>query len=218
MKNIYPILHSTTLFSGISEDEIAAMLNCLSSIERHFEKGETIFRVGDVIDSLGIVLSGSVTVIHEDFWGNRDILTKALPGQLFAEVYACSSAPLAVSVITSEPTDIIFLNVKKILTTCPTACAHHVKLIRNLLSALAGRNLLINRKLIQVSRRTTKDKLLAYLSAVSAEKGSSDFDIPFNRQELADYLSVDRSAMSAELSRMRDAGLLSFNRNHFTLK
>ena len=166
-----------------------------------------------------MVLSGSVHIVKEDFWGNRNIVTEIGPGQIFAESYACTpGAALGVSVVAAEAAAVMFMNVRRVLTTCSSACEFHSRLLRNLLSVLAEKNLRFNDKLTHMAQRTTRQKLLSYLSAESMRLGSPEFDITFNRQQLADYLSVDRSAMSGELSKMRDEGLLDFYKSHFRLR
>ena len=167
---------------------------------------------------MGLVVSGCVLVIQEDLWGHRNILSKCHTGDFFGEPYAASpGAVLNISVVADEDCEIIFLNVKRLLVTCPTACEHHQKLIRNLVSVLANKILILNDKITHVGKRTTRDKLLSYLSAESIRHSSLSFDIPFDRQQLADYLSVNRSAMSAELSNMQRDGLLRTDRSCFTL-
>jgi CRP-like cAMP-binding protein len=218
MNKYLSVIKKSPLFSGVVEKEIESMLGCLSAVTLDYKKNQFVFRF-DRTDALGLVLSGSVHVIHEDFWGNRNILSKIAPGQLFAETYASTQGvALGIGVIATEPTSVIFLNVRRILTTCPSGCEFHSRLIRNLLSVIAEKNLLLNDKITHMSRRTTREKLLSYLSAESIRQNSSSFNISFNRQQLADYLSVDRSAMSNALCKMRNEGLLSFSKSHFELK
>lgn len=219
MNNNLSLLKSVSLFSGIAENEIDGMLDCLEAKSVDFKKGAYIFRVGDSADSIGLMLSGSALVLQEDFWGNRNIMSQVSEGQIFAEVFACSqSFALNVSVVTETPCSIMFLNVKRILTRCPSNCSHHNRLIRNLVSDLANKNMRFNEKLTHMSQRTTREKILSYLSAEAKRNNGSRFDIPFSRQQLADYLSVERSGLSTELGKMRDEGLLSFVKNHFVLK
>jgi len=218
MKDTIALLKNVPIFTGIDEQELTSMLGCLDAKRETFPKGEYLFHEGDRAEAVGLLLSGSVLVIQEDFWGNRNLMTRIGPGQIFAEAFACSpGAVLNVSVVADEPCDVMWLNVRRILTTCPSACAHHTRMIRNLLSDLAGKNLRFNEKLTHMGQRTTRKKLLSYLSAEAQRQGSSAFEIPFSRQQLADYLSVERSAMSAELCRLRDDGVLRFDRNHFVL-
>ena len=219
MKNFLPVIRSAQLFSGISEDELAAMLSCLSVEKKDFPKEAFVQCAGDTADSIGLVLAGTVLIIQEDIWGNRNILSKAGPGQTFAAAYACApGSNLNVSVIAETPVTAMFLNVKRILNMCPSACSHHSRVIRNLLSELAGKNLRLNEKLTHIGQRTTRSKIMSYLSAEAQRLGTYEFDIPFSRQQLADYLGVERSGLSLELGKMRSEGLLDFRKSHFVLK
>ncbi len=178
-----------------------------------------MLRAGDTAESIGLVLSGSVLVIQEDIWGNRNILSKAGPGQTFAAAFACApGSVLNVSVIAEAPVTALFLNVKRILTICPSACAHHSRIIRNLLGELAEKNLRFSEKLTHMGQRTTRAKLMSYFSAEAQRRGAVEFDIPFSRQQLADFLGVERSGLSLELGKMKQDGLLDFHKSHFALK
>lgn len=219
MKEFVSVIRSSLLFSGISEDELHAMLACLKAEKRSFAKGSFVLRAGDTAESIGLVLSGSVLIVQEDVWGNRNILSKAAPGQTFAAAYACApGSRLNVSVIAETPVTAMFLNVKRVLNVCPSACAHHSRIIRNLLGELAEKNLRFGEKLTHMGQRTTRGKLLSYFSAEAQRLGSYEFDIPFSRQQLADYLAVERSGLSQELGKMRREGLLDFHKSHFILK
>ena len=165
---------------------------------------------------MGLVLSGCVLIIQEDLWGHRNILSKCHAGDFFGEPYAASpGAVLNISVVADEDCEIVFLNIQKLLVTCPTACGHHQKLIRNLVSVLANKILILNDKITHVGKRTTREKLLSYLSAESIRHSSLSFDIPFDRQQLADYLCIDRAAMSTEISKLQKEGFIKTHRNHF---
>ena len=219
MREFLPVIRSAQLFSGISEEELSTVLSCLHAEQKDFSKEVFVLRAGDAADSIGLVLSGSVLIIQEDIWGNRNILSKAGPGQTFAAAFACASgAALNVSVVAEAPVTALFLNVKRILTMCPSACAHHSRIIRNLLNELAEKNLCFSEKLTHMGQRTTRSKLMSYLSAEAQRLGRTEFDIPFSRQQLADYLGVERSGLSLELGKMRDEGLLDFRKSHFVLK
>jgi len=219
LKEFLPIIKTSQLFSGMAEGEISAMLSCLAAKTADYPKGAYILRAGDTVESVGLVLSGNVIIMQEDIWGNRHILSSLAPGQTFAETFACApGAVLNVNVLSETPVAAMFLNVKRILTLCPSACAHHSRIIRNLLGELAEKNLRFNEKLTHMAQRTTRAKLLSYFSAEAQRRGGYVFDIPFSRQELADYLSVERSGLSMELCKLRDEGLLEFNKNHFTIK
>ena len=219
MKDFLPVIRSSTLFSGISEEEVTAMLSCLNAEERSFPKEAFVLRAGDTAGLIGLVLSGSVLVIQEDIWGNRNILSKAGPGQTFAAAFACApGSVLNVSVVAETPVTALFLDVKRILTVCPSACAHHSRIIRNLLGELAEKNLRFGEKLTHMGQRTTRSKLMSYLSAEAQRRGAVEFDIPFSRQQLADFLGVERSGLSLELGKMKQDGLLDFHKSHFVLK
>lgn len=218
MKNYIPLLEKTVLFQGLSETEVTSILQCQSPHYRQYAKHDYLLHTGERAHSIGIVLEGSVTILNEDLWGNRNILTKLGPGQLFAEVYACTQdQPMGVSVMTDEGATVLFLNARRILTICPSGCTFHALLIRNLVSALAQKNLKLNAKLSYLTQRTTRDKLLSYLSEEYLTQGSSTFEIPYDRQQLADYLSVNRSALSKELGMLKEEGLIQFQKNKFTL-
>lgn len=219
MKIFLSVIRSAQLFSGISEEELTAMLSCLNAEKKDFPKEAFVLRAGDAADSIGLVLSGTVLIIQEDIWGNRNILSKAGPGQTFAAAYACApGSKLDVSVIAETPVAAMFLNVKRILNVCPSACSRHSRVIRNLLSELAGKNLRLNEKLTHIGQRTTRSKIMSYLSAEAQRLGTYEFDIPFSRQQLADYLAVERSGLSLELGKMRCEGLIDFHKSHFILK
>lgn len=219
MKEYPQIIRSSTLFSGISEEELTAMLSCLETREERFPKDTFLLRAGDTAESVGLVLSGSVLIVQEDIWGNRNILSKAGAGQTFAAAYACAPGSLLnVSVLAETPVTAMFLNVKRVLNVCPSACEHHSRIIRNLLGELAEKNLRFGEKLTHMGQRTTRAKLMSYLSAEAQRLGTCEFDIPFSRQQLADYLAVERTGLSQELGKMRSEGLLDFHKSHFVLK
>ena len=218
MQKYLPVLRSCPFFTGLTDDEILSILHCVSATKITRPRGAYIFRAGDYTEVMGLMLSGSTLVIQEDLWGHRNILSKCNTGDFFGEPYAATpGAILNISVVAEEDCEILLLNVKRLLTACPTACDHHQKLIRNLVSVLANKILLFNDKITHVSKRTTREKLLSYLSAESIRQSSLSFDIPFDRQQLADFLCVERAAMSVELSKLQKEGLLVTKRNHFEL-
>ena len=195
------------------------MLSCLSASKRFYKKDEFILSAGDEVSSLGLMLAGRCHIVKDDFWGSRNIVAEVDPGEIFAESFACAAgAELSVSVLAAEDAAVMFMDARRAMSVCSSACPFHTRLIRNLLAVLAAKNLQMNEKLGHVTQRSTRKKLLSYLSSAAQKSGADSFEIPFNRQELADYLAADRSALSAELCRMRDEGLLEFDRNHFVLK
>lgn len=212
------ILRNSEFFSNLNDNEILSILHCLNAKPIHKKAGEYILRAGDSIDSMWFVLSGSVLTIQEDLWGHRNIMAKLGAGELFAEPFAAiPKAVLNISVIADTDCILLMLNTNLLLTICPSACEHHNKLIRNLVSVLADKVLMFNDKITHMSKRTTREKLLSYLSSESIKQDKLSFDIPYNRQQLADFLCVERAAMSAELSKLRKEGILETNRNHFKL-
>ncbi len=218
MKKYIDILKRTTLFCGISESDIETMTACLGATIKEYKKDEHIFRQGEYLDQFYVLLNGCVHIQSIDYWGNRSIIAEVKPAELFGESYAVygSSAVLTDAVATTNSTVALF-NVKKLMCVCPRACSFHSAVIQNLLVALTHKNRLLMQKLTHISKRTTREKLISYLSNEAKLNGCNSFTIPFNRQQLADFLSVDRSAMSNELCKMRDEGLLLFEKNNFTL-
>ncbi len=210
------LLSNTLLFRGTTEEEAKAMLTCLGSVKKQYEKGDVVYHTGEVVESMGLVLEGCVTMEIDDIWGNKSILGRAEVGQLFAETYACiPGAPLLVNVVASEKSEILFLNTMRLLKTCSNVCEHHTQLIRNLLLILSQKNLGLSQRILHTSSKSIRGRLLSYLSQEVKKNGSAQFTIPFNRQQLADYLSVDRSALSKELSKMQKDGIVAYDRNTF---
>lgn len=215
----YPVLQNCPLFAGIAESELKTLLDCLSSKYKRFRKNSFIFMADDAIDSLGVVLTGAVHIVREDYWGRRKIVARIESGGLFGEAFACAGIEkLPVSVTAAEETDVLFINCRRIIRSCSSACIFHIGLIKNVLLTLADKNVSLIQKLEYVTQPTTREKLLSFLSEQARLAGGNSFAIPFNREELADYLSVERSAMSAELSKMRDDGLIDYHKNNFMLK
>ena len=214
----YAFLKKTALFRGTTEAELPTLLGCIAPSYRDFAKNEMILHQGEDITSIGMVLSGRVQIIEEDFWGNRNIIADVWPGEVFGESYAFLPGELLrVSAIADEPSAVMMIDARHMLEICSSACRFHTRLVQNMLAESAKKNLALTRKLSHMSKRNTREKLLSYLSSQSLSAGSDVFEIPFNRQQLADYLCVDRSAMSNELCKMRDEGMLTFDRSSFRL-
>ncbi len=212
-------LSETQLFRGIEEQEIDSLLQCLAATKREYKKGEVILSEGTITESLGIVLSGMAIISCSDIWGNNSILGDIAPGAVFAEVYACiPGEPLRISVSAAEDTTVLFMNVGRVLSTCTNACPFHTKLVRNLLTVCAYKSLQLSQRILHTSSKSIRGRLMSYFSQCAKGSGSCSFQIPYNRQQLADYLGVDRSAMSNELSKMQKEGLIEYQRNQFLLK
>lgn len=210
-------LSQSPLFRSIDPQDIPGLLSCINARTRTFKKGEMLLHRGETSALFGLLLSGSVHVIREDFWGNRSIVGIAGPGETFAESYALALQPLEVSVLASSDGEVLFVEAEKIISGCQQVCSFHAQLSRNLLSMLAQKNLNLTTKIRHMSRKTTREKLMSYLSAQALRANSSEFEIPLDRQQLADFLGVERSAMSATLGRLRDEGILTFHKNRFHL-
>lgn len=219
MENLQKILKKSSLFAGIDDADILPMIKCLGARKKSCPKDSFIFYAGDTLKAVGIVLSGTVHVLQEDYWGNRNILAIVPASGIFGEAYACVPGITSnVSIYVKSTAEILFIDVEKILRVCPHTCSFHERLAANLLVVVAGKNILLTRKIQYLSQRTTRQKLMAFLSDEAQHRGKSSFTIEFNRQQLADFLSVDRSAMSSELGRMKEDGLIDFERNDFVLK
>lgn len=218
MRGRTQILRNTGLFEGIEDEEMNTMLKCLGAFSQRYSKGDFAFRRGDRTDCLGVVIVGNARGIREDWWGHRTTLADFGPGELICTDYACSSDPLDISIVITEPTEILYLDVGRAANVCTSSCEFHNRLVKNLMRNLASVSMDMNRRLDQLSKRTTREKICAFLSDQARAAGSSDFMIGMNRQEMADYLGVDRSAMSTELGKMQRNGILEFEKNHFVLK
>lgn len=218
MKKFFNILTETEIFKGILSEELKDIMQCLNAKIISYEKDSIVLSEGEPANSIGIVISGKIYVIKEDYYGNRSIMAKCSQGEIFGEVFCCSGInSIPVSVFTAEKSEIMFLNFKNILTPCDKHCKFHNRIIPNLLNIVSEKALFLNQKIDILSKRTTREKLLAYLSAQAKQANSSMFTIPFNRQELADFLCVERSAMSAELSRMQRDRIIEFKKSQFKL-
>ncbi len=218
MEEFFSIFCESTLFRGIDEEGIRGMLRCLGLTVRRYPRGGVLLQAGETSHAIGMVLAGRVHLVKEDFWGNHAILTDVRPGETFGEAAALTGdSPLYFGAEAAEPTAAVFLPVTCLMRTCSENWGCRGKVIENLLAIVAARNLAYEKKCGHLSHRTTREKLLSFLSEQSAEHKSDAFTIPYNRQQLSDYLSVDRSAMSAELSRMQADGLLRYERSYFHL-
>jgi len=218
MPDNFDVLAACPLFEGVSRQDMEAMLQCLQARAIDVPKGGAVFRADGPAEYVGILISGGVQVLRDDFDGNRAIQAAIQPGELFGETFACAGVGrLPVSVEADQPSRVLLIRLKQIIETCPSACSFHNRVVLNLLKVLAAKNLMLNRKLEITSRRTTREKLMAYLSAQARAAGSDHFVIPFDRQGLADYLGVDRSALSAEIGKLRREGIIESDRSAFTL-
>ena len=216
MRNIFETVKNNPLFQEIAFSDFEKILNCLSARTSTYKKDEIILLSGDTVNFVGLILSGSVQVIKEDLDGHINILTELGVSDIFGEVFACAGVSQSpVTVIAVEDSEILLIDYKRIITSCASACPFHARLIENMLRLIAKKNLLLSRKNEILSKRTTREKLIAFFDT---QRGAAKkFTIPYNREELAHYLCVDRSAMSNELCKMRDEGLIKFQKNMFEM-
>lgn len=218
MKKYLKILQQCPLFDRIEEQDLLRMLGCLGAKVERFDKKYTVIAEGTPAKYIGIVLSGSVQVLQVDYYGNRSILSNMSAGEMFAEAFACAEIPeVPVSIIANEPSEIMLIDCRHILHTCANGCGFHQQLIFNLMKDLANKTLLFHQRIEVTSKRTTRKKLMTYLMQQAKFTNSNNFTIPFNRQELADFLEVDRSGLSAEIGKLRKEGVIESTKKHFEL-
>lgn len=218
MEQYFEILSHNPLFAGIEQEELNTMLSCLGARTVRVPKGEPVFLEGDPAGFIGLVLEGSVQIVQDDYYGNRSLLAHGTRGELFAEAFACADVPtMPVSGYAVEDSLVMLFACRKMLTVCSNACRFHNRLVKNLLQVVARKNLQLSGKIRFMSRKTTREKLMAYLLDQAKQAGASDFTIPLDRQALADFLGVERSAMSAELSKLRKEGVLETKGSWFRL-
>lgn len=218
MEKILDGLEKCPLFYGVEETDREAMLACLGAKQYVAGKGEIIFREGDPAVFVGIVLRGAVRVIREDYYGNRSIVAHMESGDVFGESFACAQVKaLPVSVVAEEDCVYLLVDCQRITVSCTNACTFHSQMIFNLLKMVAEKNLVFHQKLQIVSRRTTREKLMAYLMNQAKQQGKDEFTIPYDRQALADYLEVDRSGLSVEIGKLKKEGKIFCQKRYFRL-
>lgn len=218
MRQYNEIFAKCPLFDGIQMADLSAMMGCIGGRKMEVAKGQAVCTEGDSATHVGMVLSGAVRLERTDFYGNRSIVAHIGPAALFGETYACAGVPaLPISVVADVDSVVLLMDCRRITTTCSSACAFHNRIIFNLLRLVAEKNLVFDQKIQVTSKRTTREKLMAYLLNQAKLQGSDSFTIPYDRQELADYLEVDRSGLSAEISKLRKEKVLESDRCNFRL-
>ncbi len=206
------------LFKNIKKEDISPMLGCLQGHTRKYRKGEYIIYEKDIVKNIGIILSGRIDMVKEDVWGNKTTLVRMQESELFGETFACGSDPVsAVSFCAVTDSEVMFIPFARIMHTCSNSCFFHNQIIENMVSIIAAKNRRLMNKVEILSKRTIREKILAYLSFQSQEQGKKYFEIPFGRLELAEYLCVDRSSLTRELNNMKADGLIDFDRNIFSI-
>lgn len=218
MKKYFDILQRCPLFTGIEDDKLFRMLDCLGAKVESFDKKYTIIAEGNPAKYIGIMLSGSAQIVRIDYYGTRNILSEVVTCEVFGEAFACAEVQkIPVSVIANEPCEVMLIDCSHILHTCQNNCGFHQQLIFNLMKDLALKTIMFHQKIEITSKRSTREKLMTYLMFQAKKFGSNCFHIPFDRQELADYLEVDRSGLSAEISKLRKEGVIESDKNYFEL-
>ena len=218
MESYFEILSHCPLFAGITRQEMPEILRCLDGKVMEIPKGDPVFLEGEPARFVGVVLSGGVQIVRDDYYGNRSVLTVASPGELFAEAFVCAGLEtLPVSALALQHSTVLLLDCRRMMTGCSHACLFHSRLIYNLLQGIAQKNLTLTRKIRYMSRKTTREKLMEFLLDQAKQQGKAEFVIPYDRQALADYLGVERSAMSAEIGKLKKAGLIETDGSWFRL-
>ena len=217
MQKYLQILERNPLFRGIESEQLLPMLHCLGAYTNSHKKDSFILMAGDPVRFIGIIVEGSALIIKESAEGDRTIIASLTKGDYFAEALCCAGVDSSpVSVIATSDTVVLKVEYQRIMNICPDSCGFHPRLVENMLQILARKNIFMQNRLEVIGKRTMREKILSYLRAETTKQGN-DIIIPLSRQELADFLNVDRSALSHELSRMRDEGIIKFRKNHFTL-
>ena len=211
-------IQDSDLFKNISAEDIQNLYECFPACEKIFKKGAYVFRVGDSVGFVYLILSGSVHITNEDFWGNQTIIETMKKDTLFGEAYVFSNRENhLVNVVAAEDSVILKINPSHLFEICSKECECHTQLIRNALGIVSEKIVRLTEKLGHVTQRTIREKLLSYLSKCAQLEGNKSFYVPYSRQQLADYLCVDRSALSHELSRLQNEGLINYQKNYFEL-
>ena len=209
---------NSPLFSGIKTEDLKAMLGCIGYHIGTFKKGDIVAFEEENIRHIGILLSGAVDMVKEDLWGNKTMLVRMRKDELFGETFACGEDNLSVvTFVVSEDAKILFMPFDRVMHSCTMACVFHHRLIENMVHIIANKNRDLMRKVEVVSKRTIREKLLAYLSIQAQIQERRYFEIPLGRVELAEYLCVDRSALTRELVKMKEDGLIDYDKNCFRI-
>jgi len=217
MKKYFNVLRKCPLFNGIENENLTSMLACLNGHIVKYTKSSTIIEEGQYANTIGIVLSGAVQLERTDYDGNRSIVTIVEPSGMFAEAFSCAETPVPINVIATSDCEIFFADCKRIITTCSSSCEFHNKMIYNLLSIMATKNIMLNQKLEVITKRSTREKLMTFLLQYSKKCSSTKFTIPYDRQQLADYLGVDRSGLSNEISKLKSEGIIQAQKSMFEI-
>ncbi len=214
MENIFNIVKNNQLFESINVEDFGSLMGCLSATRKVVKKNAVILKHGEKVECVYVILSGTVKIVKENLDGKENMLAKLGKGEIFAEVFACANIQYSpVTVTALEDSEVMLINYNKVISACPTNCIYHTVLIENMLKLMAKKNLMLQQKVEIISKRTTRERLLLYFDMKRGK--NTKFTIPFSREALADYLCVDRSAMSNELSKMQKEGIIKYHKNDF---
>lgn len=212
------VLKNCPLFKNVPEYSITPMMGCLRARDKYYGKNEYIYHAGDKVSEIGIVMSGMVQIIKDDIWGRETMLAELSPGMLFGEAFVLGGeSRISVSVRCAQRTDVLFLDGERVVKPCDVACGFHFDVSRNMIRILAEKNIFLTERVEHISKRSLREKVMSYLSGMAETVGTDSFEIPFDRQELADYLACDRSALSAVLGKLKKEGIIDFNKKNFTV-
>lgn len=218
MNDLTSLLKSFPLFKEINSSDLPSLLKCMDARMKSYQKEDFIFMSGDAPSLFGVVLSGAVQIIREDYWGKVEILAVLTIGDLFAESFVFSEVKeLPVTVRCSQNSEVLLLRPIQFLSVCSSNCPFHRQIVLNLVRIMASKNILLRQKTEILSKRTLREKLLTFLDTQASKVQSSRFSIPLSRSELSDYLACDRSALSRELSSMQREGLIKYQKNRFEI-
>lgn len=218
MEKYFEILRKCSLFENIEDENLIAILGCLGARLYTYRKNQIILREGDAANLIGIILKGKVQVVRIDYYGNRSIVAMIEPTQMFGESFACADEKkVPVDIVASEDSEVLMVDCQRVIHSCSNACDFHRQIIFNLLKIVAKKNIMFNQKIEITSKRTTREKLLTYLLQQAKKAGSDEFSIPYDRQELADYLEVDRSGLSVEIGKLKKEGIIENRKNIFKM-
>ena len=218
MEKYFNIIKSVALFKTISEHEIKSMLTCLKTKTISYKKDDILLMEGDKPEYIGLVLEGQLHIVKDDFDGNRTLIAALMPGDIFAEALCCANiSESPVTVLAHTECTVMLFQFSKILNTCPNSCVYHSKIIENMVRMIAEKNLFLQKRLEIITLKSIRAKILQYLETFSVKQGK-EFIIPVNREKMAEYLAVDRSALSHELMKMKQDGILEYQKNKFKIK
>ena len=215
--NNIQVIHTSPLWKEIQPEDRTQLLSCLGAQRVEYGRKSTIWSGGDLVPRMGLLLSGEIRILMEDLEGRQNVLANIIPPDLFGEVFALAGAQSPVTVYTENGAEVLFLDISRVTSICKDSCSFHRQFVWNLLELVARKNVALNQKIQCVGQRTTKEKISAFLSMHQSRAGINPFTVPFNRSEMADYLCVDRSALSLVLAQMQEEGLIEYHKNEFRL-